>query len=300
MVRKALKWTGIALGGLVALLVLVLVGLYASTGLRLSKTYRIDPAPLRVLSDAATMERGRHWTAVHCTGCHGEDLSGTVVFEDPSLGRVEANNLTSGRGGIASTYGDADWLRAIRHGVRPNGKPLVIMPSKEYYHLSDEDLAAIIAYVKSVPSVDSAMGGYTFKPMARILTAVGAFGDILAAEVIDHSAPRPAAPLVGASVEYGAYLARTGGCLGCHGQELSGGKDPNPAAPPAPNITLGGSPGRWSEAEFVAVMRTGVAPGGRQGSEFMPWKYMGRMSDGELKALWQYLKSLPAKASTAP
>ena len=299
MVRKTLKWTGIGLGCLVGLVVLVLVGLYLSIGLRLNRTYRIDPAPLRVSADAATIERGHHWTTVHCTGCHGEDLAGTVVFEDPSLGRVEASNLTSGHGGSGSAYADADWVRAIRHGVRPNGRPLVIMPSKDFYYLNDEDLAAIIAYVRSVPPVDSAMGGYSFKPMARILAAVGAFGDILAAEVIDHTATRPAGPAGGVSAAYGAYLAKTGGCQTCHGQEFSGGKDPNPAAPPAPNITPAAL-ASWSDTDFVAAMRTGRTPAGRQLSEFMPWKYMGRMSDDELKSLWLYLDSVPAKESTAP
>ncbi len=299
MLRTTLKWIGIGLGCLVGLVVVVLVGLYAWTGLRLGRIYRIEPAPLRVSADLAGVERGRHWTAVHCTGCHGEDLAGTVVFDDPSLGRAEASNLTSGRGGVASAYTDADWVRAIRHGVRPNGKALVIMPSKDYYYLSDDDLAAIIAYVKAVPPVDKQIGGYAFTPMARILAALGAFGDFLAAEVIDHGASRPSAPTAGASATYGAYLVKTGGCQSCHGQELSGGKDPNPAAPPAPNITpaaLGG----WSETEFVTVMRTGVMPGGRQLSEFMPWKYTGRMSDDELKALWLYLKSVPAKESAPP
>lgn len=299
MLRTTLKWIGIGMGCLIGLVVLVLLGLYAWTGLRLSRTYRIEPAPLRVPADPAAVERGRHWTAVHCTGCHGEDLAGTVVFDDLSLGRAEASNLTSGHGGVASAYSDADWVRAIRHGVRSNGKPLVIMPSKDYYYLSDDDLAAIIAYVKGVPPVDRPMGGYTFKPMARILAAVGGFGDFLAAEVIDHRASRPSAPTAGASATYGAYLVKTGGCQACHGQELSGGKDPNPAAPPAPNITpaaLGG----WSETDFVTAMRSGRMPNGRQLSEFMPWKYMGRMSDDELKALWLYLKAVPPMESTTP
>jgi mono/diheme cytochrome c family protein len=110
---------------------------------------------------------------------------------------------------------------------------------------------------------------------------------------IDHTNQPPAGPEPGVTVAYGEYLART--CKECHGENLNG----KPFGPPGqevptPNLTPGGELGSWSEQDFFNTLRTGVTPNGRQLREDMPWKYFGKMSDDELKALWMYLRSLPA------
>ena len=64
------------------------------------------------------------------------------------IGTLRAPNLTPG--GVGGTYTDTDWIRALRHGVAPDGTPLVFMPSWEYYYLSKEDLGALIAYLKQL------------------------------------------------------------------------------------------------------------------------------------------------------
>ena len=74
-----------------------------------------------------------------------------MFIDDPALGRVIAPNLTRGRGGVGATFSDADFVRAIRHGVDPSGRPLLIMPADDYTHFSDADLGMIIAYVRSLP-----------------------------------------------------------------------------------------------------------------------------------------------------
>jgi len=101
-------------------------------------------------------------------------------------------------------------------------------------------------------------------------------------------------PVIGVTAEYGQYLVNIAGCQTCHGAELAGGKDPDPAAPSAPNLTPGGELNVWSEADFIQVLRTGITPTGRQLSDYMPWKSFGKMSDDELRAIWLYLESLPA------
>lgn len=298
--RKALKWTGIVLGGLVALVVLVVAGILVSTGLRLNRTYDIQPEAVAIPTDAAAIERGRNRTARYCMGCHGEDLSGSVIFDDPSLGLIEASNLTSGQGGVGRAYDDADWVLAIRHGVGADGKPLVIMPAGDFYYFSGGDLGEIIAYVKSVPPVEGETAEYTLTPMARIGIAIGAFRGVLHAETIDHTGPRPAAPALGVTLAYGGYLVNTGGCRMCHGVELSGGDPPNPESPPGLNLTPAGELGFWTEEDFINTLRTGLTPGGRQlNPRFMPWDSIAKHSDDELKAIWLYLRSLPALESTA-
>ncbi len=298
--RKALKWTGIVVGGLVGLMVLIVAGILVSTGMRLNKTYDIQPEAVAIPADAAAIKRGRDWVVPYCTGCHGEDLSGAVIFDDPSLGLIQASNLTSGQGGVGGAYGDADWVLAIRHGVGADGRPLLIMPSGDFYYFSDGDLGEIIAYAKSVPPVDNETTAYTLTPMARMLVAAGAFGDILNAETIDHTGPRPAAPEPGVTLAYGEYLVNTAGCRTCHGVELSGGDPSDPESPPGPNLTPGGELGFWAEADFINTLRTGVTPAGRHlNPEFMPWESIAKLTDDELKAIWLFLRSLPAPEDAA-
>lgn len=286
--KKALKWIGIVLGALVVLIVVVGVALYASTSVRLDKTYNVQAEAVTIPTDAAAIEHGKRLAAIYCSGCHGDDLSGTAFFNDPALGAINAPNLTPGKGGAGSEFTDANWVLALRHGINPENKPLLVMPAKDLYYLSDADLGATIAYVKSLPPVDKEWGEPALTPLGRILVSSGAFGDTINAETIDHTGPRPAAPAAGVTAAYGEYLVKTFGCATCHGKDLSGGKDPNPAAPPAPNLTSAGELRLWKEADFLTAVRTRVA-------EFMPWKDMHQMSDDELKAIWLYLSSLPAK-----
>jgi len=288
--RKVFKWVAIVIGAVIGLIVLAVAGIAINTNARMNRTYDRQPEAVTIPTDATSVEHGRKWAAVYCTGCHGEDLAGTVMFEDPSLGRIEASNLTAGLGGVARVYSDADWVQAIRHGVASDGKPLLVMPAGDYYYLSDADLGAIIAYVKSLPPVDKEVGGYELSLMARILEAMGAFGETLPAENIDHTGPRPAAPDPGVSMAYGEYLVATFGCRTCHGGELAGGKDPNPEAPPGPNLTPGGALRGWSEEDFVTAARTRV-------SRWMPWKGLSHMADDELEAIWLYLQLLPPRES---
>jgi mono/diheme cytochrome c family protein len=168
------------------------------------------------------------------------------------------------------------------------------MPSEGYYYLSDTDLGAIIAYVKSVPPVDHEISERVVtSSLARVLVSAGAFGKVFSAEDIDHAGPRPTAAAPGVTATYGDYLVRVGECRTCHGANLDGGKDPNPQAPPAPNLTQGGELRAWSDEDFIRTLHTGETPGGHQLSEFMPWKYLGQMTDDELRSVWLYLKSLP-------
>ncbi len=161
-------------------------------------------------------------------------------------------------------------------------------------YLSDEDLGALIAYLKSLPEVDNEMPPSELAPLGRVMLSLGQLPEAIIANVtmIDHYAPRPVAPKPGVTVEYGEYLAHT--CTLCHGSNLNGQtlrEGPNVYV--ALNLTKGGEMVGWSEEDFITTMRTGVTPGGKQLIDFMPWKYFGQMTDDELKAVWLYLESLP-------
>ena len=90
-----------------------------------------------------------------CEACHGEDLEGLVYMDNPALGKVITPNLTTGPGGIGDERTDEDLVRAIQHGLRPDGTPLLFMPSTEFYYLSDADLGRVLAYIRSMPPVDN-------------------------------------------------------------------------------------------------------------------------------------------------
>ena len=264
-------------------------------GSRLGETYEVRAAPISIPADAPAEARG--WplliVGLACSECHGVGLGGDFVADDLLFGRIVAPNLTSGAGGIGATYTDADWVRALRHGVDRAGKPLFLMPSVEFTKFSDADLGILIAYLKSLPSVDNELPSTTIGPLGRVISLLEA--DLIPARVIDHEAPRPAAPVPAASVEYGRYLGFT--CQICHGESLSGGAvfDSGPGEPLARNLTPGGPLQAWSEADFIGTLRTGVGPGGALDDEFMPWSTLGQMSDEELKAIWAWLQSLPPK-----
>ena len=293
--KTALKWIGIVLGGLLALVV-VFAGVMFTIGTsRLNKTYSITPEPMAIPTDADSLARGQYIVTAYCTGCHGENLAGKVLLEDPALGYFPASNLTSGAGGIGRTYTDADWVTAIRHGVRPDGQALMIMPSGAFYHYSDSDLGSIIAYLKSRPAVDNDLGSKSAAPVGRIMLALGAFGNILAAETIDHTGPRPAAPEMGMNAAYGEYLVNTGDCRSCHGENLAGGQSSEPGSPPSPNLTSGGNLASWSADDFRTTIRTGTTPEGAQlDPAFMPWEHIARLTDEDLDTIFIYLQSLPA------
>ncbi len=293
--RRVLKWVGIALGGLVGLIVAALVVVWFVVGSRLGKTSEVQVASVSIPTDAPAEAEGWPLLIVElaCQECHGVGLGGDFVSNDLLFGRLVAPNLTSGSGGIGGTYTDADWVRALRHGVDRAGKPLFLMPSTEFTKLSDADLGVLIAYLKNLPPVDNELPSIRVGPLGRVFSLLEA--DLIPARVIDHEASRPAAPVPAASVEYGRYLGFT--CQICHGESLSGGAvfDSGPNDPVARNLTPGGPLQAWSEADFIGTLRTGVGPGGTLDDDFMPWSLLGQMSDEELKAIWMWLQSLPPK-----
>jgi mono/diheme cytochrome c family protein len=276
------------------------VALYFVGGSRLDRRYDIQIGSIAVPTDEASIARGRHLAeaVTACQACHGEDLAGDVLFEEPGIAAVYASNLTSGRGGVGTAYSDADYVRAIRHGVNLEGRGLLIMHADLFHNLSLEDLAALIAYVKSVSPVDNEVPKTSVAPLGRVMLALGLFDSetapLIPAEVIDHDAPFAEAPAREATAEYGQYLTSITLCSLCHGAGLRGGPSIDAGSPPGPDIVVYAAPGGWSEEQFIGAMRTGVTPYGKAlDPEFMPWDpIFMKMTDDELGAIWQYLQSL--------
>jgi mono/diheme cytochrome c family protein len=293
------KWTRRALIGAGALTVVAAVavaGVWGASQSRLSRAYAVAGASLAVPADPASVERGRHLAVAlaKCADCHGDDMGGQPFFDDGAMGRVAASNLTTGTGGVLGRYSDAQLEAAIRAGVAHDGRPLIYMPSQEYQHLSDADVGALIAYLRSLPPVDREHAAPRVGPVARALLVTGKM-NLLPAETIERTARPGETPAEGVTLEYGAYLVRFGGCVSCHQPDLAGGVAAGPGEVP-PNITPAGI-GAWTEEDWFRAMRTGRRPDGTQISDAMPWRAMARMTDDELRAMWMYLRSVPAVES---
>jgi mono/diheme cytochrome c family protein len=291
--KKFLKWFGIVLGGLAGLLALAAIVLYLIGSSKLNKKYDVRVEAISVPADAQAVRRGKHLATIFmCTRCHTENLSGEVYFDVPGMVSIPTPNLTSGKGGVGASYSNEDLVRAIRHGVGRDGNALFIMPAKAFQYLSDADLEAIIAYVKSLPPVDNPLPERRVELMGRLMMGAGMFPPF-AADQIDPASLPPPAPAAGATAEYGQYLAHI--CTECHGANLNGAPFGPPGQEvPTPNLTPGGELAAWTEQGFIDAMRSGVTPFGRSLNEEMPWKSFGQMTDDELKAVWMYLHSLPA------
>ena len=297
--KRILTWIGLGLGLILGLSLITAGLLYARGAARLSRVYAVPDESLTLPDDPASLARGRH-LAEHislCTGCHGPNLAGQTFLDEPALGFIPAPNLTAGRGGLGQSYSDADWERAIRHGLNQQGQSLIIMPSEALQAYSDADTAALIAYLKSAPPVDNVLPARRLGPLLYLLTGAGQF-NALTAELIDHEAPRPPAPAIGVTAEYGEYLTWVGGCQICHGEGLVGRTVEDGVPPPAgPNLRPDGPLGHWSEAEFITALRTGQRPDGSFIiPDEMPWPAFSGMSDEELRAIWAYIHSHPVVA----
>lgn len=264
----------------------------------LNQTYSVAVRPVTIPTAAAAIAHGKHIAETRgCIDCHGKDFAGAKVIEDGAMGRLYGSNLTPGKGSSVSAFTDEDWVRAIRHGVGKDGRGLFIMPSLEYSHFSDEDLGALIAYMKTVPPVDRERVATAYGPMSQILLTLSPAKMIHAGQ-IDHANLAPLAAIAKApTAEYGKYLAV--GCTGCHGPNFTGGKiDIGPPDwPMAANLTQHPDSrlAKWSEQDFMTAIRTAKRPDGTEVNPVMP-RGFGGMDDVELKALWAFFKTLPPAA----
>ena len=299
--RRVFKWLGIALGGLAGLLLAALALVYIVSEMRFNRIYDVPGTAVAIPTDPESIAYGEHIANIRgCRACHGADLSGEIEFQDPMVGLIANANLTGGAGSEVVDYTLADWERSIRHGIGPDGKPLIIMPSNQHNVMSDEDLGALLAYILSLPPVDNQLPELELSIVIRTFFVLGVIeGIIVPAETIDHDAPRPPAPERAVTAEYGQYLA--GLCSICHGPGFSGGYVPGippaPDEPPPLNLTPGGELAYWTFEDFLKTMRTGITPGGRQlDDEWMPYlSLFGDMTDEEWEAIWLFLQTLPPK-----
>lgn len=163
------------------------------------------------------------------------------------------------------------------------------MPADVFHNMSDSDVQAVVAYLRSQPATEPTTPPTQFNFVGNLLAAT-LFGNAFTAQ--PHITQPVVAPPAGVTKEYGQYLVSIAGCRSCHGANLAGGVIPDGSGTRAPNLTL--VIPAWSQDQFLTFFRTGTLPGGKQVSEAMPWQEMNRFAgeDG-LKAMYEYLRTLP-------
>lgn len=287
---------------LVAALIVLAIGLVIAgnqlAGHKLERTIALNVAPLDIPTEPERVEHGRYLYATRgCADCHGANGAGKEVFSDGAM-LVVAPNITRGANSATTSYKAVDFVRTLRHGVKPSGKPVLIMPSEDYSRLSDEDMAALVAYLQQLPPVPGREGVLQLALPVRVMYGLGMIDD--AADRIDHTLPPPAPVTPSVSLMHGAYVAHS--CMGCHGEHLSGGKIPG--GPPSWPATANLTPGKGSAMvryptpdAFMAMMRSGKRPDGSPISKVMPFDSLARMNDTDLRALHLYLTSLAPVAA---
>jgi mono/diheme cytochrome c family protein len=289
MIRKVFKWLLIVVGILLVIVLIASTVVYFKTESRINKTYSVNLQPLMVPADSAAYELGKH-TAQNrgCLGCHGADLAGGRNFLEAGspVGSIYAVNITSGKGGIQ--YTDADWIRALRHGLSKENKSLWFMPSHELYHISNREMGSLIHFLKQQAPVDKENQKSEIKPLGRMLVFMNEF-PLLTAEMVDHNAQPVEEYKPEVTAAYGRYLATT--CEGCHLKTLKGAPAHTKVEPNIPDISATGNIGKWTAEDFITVMHSGKTPEGKQLTDYMPYKYF-TYTDDELKAIFLYMQSV--------
>lgn len=232
----------------------------------------IMPAP----TAASDGERLAHLDG--CFGCHGARLTGRAIFAGWLGTRIVAPNLTR----LAHSETNAQLAATIRYGVKRDGTSIVEMPSKQFIRNSDSDIAAIIAYLRTLRTMPDAAGKSRWRFGGRVMLVTSLIP--LEADLVNRSARgplrTPTSPLA-----LGHYITQLY-CSGCHGPTLSG-------------ETMKGSPDlhfaiqHYSPAAFLHFFRTGDGQIGH-GTQTMTgiirrrFKYL---SAGEVRAIYSYLRA---------
>lgn len=274
-------------------LVLIVALMIQGRGLVAKKQSHAVPQ-LRVEPDSSLIARGAHIVEISCVGCHGKDFrlplsgSGENFFDipgGPKFGTLYAPNLTPG--GVVGSMSDGQLSRAIREGVGQFDRALLVMPSPRFHGMSDRDLAAVIAFMRSQPAVQSHVPDRKLNPAAYLVLGLHLFETSVQLPVTREIPDVPEAM----TAEYGEYLVPLLTCADCHGENLRGGKK-GQFPPIGPDLV--GLVATHTLDQFERALRQGVSA--RDGHALdpmkMPFPIFSRLSDTDVGAIYAYLQAL--------
>lgn len=218
----------------------------------ISRRYETPPLDISAVTDPAVIAKGERLANIAgCLGCHGAEMNGKPFGEARFVYRSIAANIPR----LASTYSDEDFARAIRHGVRKNGRSVIGMPSPAFYDMRDDDLTALISFMRTLPDRGEKLPRSETWILGRLELIQGLFPP--EASTIDHNAARKNYDFSD-EAQRGAYLAKIA-CAECHNVDFTGAPySDEPGGPPDLAIAAGYSP-----EQFAKLLKTGEPVGGR-------------------------------------
>jgi mono/diheme cytochrome c family protein len=307
MIRKILKWT------LIVVLVII-AGVTLTTIFRQHLKYDAPYPNIKASTDSAIIARGKHLVVgpAHCIDCHsplpnkdsllnhGQEVLpvGGFAFDLP-FGKFYTRNLTPDKETGIGNMTDGEIARVLRYSVKKNGE--AVLPFMPFQDLSDEDLTAIISYLRSVKPVKNKVPDHNYNLVGNLIKA-------FMIKPVGPATTPPIAVKADTTVAYGRHMVMAvANCNECHtkrdgignfvGAPLAGGTvfeekghptliSPNLTPDPTGRIT------NWTQESFIKRFRLGkLIP-----YSHMPWEAFGRMTDTELIAIYKYLKTVkPAK-----
>ena len=260
MVGKILRFTGYFAAGIAVLGLLAVLVIFVWSEIILRRHYEAEPQPM-VAAPPELVAQGYRLARLHgCLSCHGEGLAGNEVFEAKEVGDIIAPNLTK----LARQRTDEELTVAIRQGIGPGGRGLLVMPSAVAARMPPEETAALIAWIRSLPVREGEEKPFKLRLVGRLMLILGDFR-LQPEAVKQYRAMMP--PDLGPTHRHGRQLAAAI-CAECHGPDLAGGPEPMADANPSfgrpynlpPSLDIVGA---YDLEQFRKLMRTGLPPSGK-------------------------------------
>jgi mono/diheme cytochrome c family protein len=284
--RAWVKWPGVVLAGLLTLILALLTVVGASGLYKIYSPRSVTVPTVTVRGTSEQVKRGEYLAAVMCASCHsakgelplsgGNNLSADTGLP---LGDIYGANLTPA--GKLKEWADTDIFRLIRTGIAKDSRATTMAALMGARALSDEDALAVIAYLRTSPSVQ----GETPEFNPTLLTALFVGAGLIPWDTPSTISPVTAPPK-GATADYGKYVLDFMDCSGCHGPKLDGNVPP--PNPPAPDIR--GFASALAKDQFFGLVRAKAAAA--KPTDVMPWRFIAKLDDVELEALYLYLRGV--------
>jgi cytochrome c553 len=273
--KKFLKWLGIVAVSFIAIVVVVMIYAYSASEREFARQYKVaETLSVSLPTDAAEIEEGHRLAHITgCTHCHGANLAEPNAIDIPGIARFVPPNISQ----IVPTTSDAQLVGLLRRGVKIDGTSAWLMPAEMFRHLHDEDVARILAWVRTVPASGEVAGKTSIHLMGRALVAMNQIKPV--ARQIDEAKGEPAIP-----PGRGAYLVMNA-CSECHGQDLNGVPMAN-----APSLVVVKG---YSAEQFARLMHDGVGVGEREFELMTPTAKarFSHLTADEVQAVYEFLQS---------
>lgn len=274
---RLLRWAAYGLASVVGLILVAAAVVWLISSHKLTAKAQARPERLATPTPAQLADSERQARVLGCYSCHGEGLRGNKMFDEPHVGTIWASNLTQ----VAEHATDEQLARAIRQGIGADGRPLFIMQSEVYQFLSDQEVAALISRIRSLPRGGSVTPPNSYGPLGRLGVVLGKFKT--APALVEEYATKEPRRIVG--YEAGHTLA-VKYCSGCHNADLTG-KEVKPGER-APDLSIVAA---YDPDRFKTLMRTGRPAGGQKLGLMgtIARSDLSHLTDEEIDKLYQYL-----------